>query len=401
MKIALLTYSTKPRGSVVHTWELATALHHLGHQVAVFALDKDGQGSDRSLPCDFHGIPAGPAPADMDALIQQRIAEFVAGLAKVKDTYDVYHAQDCLGANALVQLKQQGKIPHVVRTVHHVEDYASPYLRQCQDASIRQADLCLCVSHYWQKALAQDYPILAQRVVNGVDTQRFSPHSGPTDGALKTAYGLTGAPIYLTVGGIEPRKNSLCLLEAFAQLRHHHPQAQLVIAGGATLFDYQAYRERFFERVAALGLTVGLDIILPGVVPDADLPGLYRCADVFCFPSVKEGWGLVVLEAIAAGLPVITANQPPFTEFLTPDQALLVSPESVADLTQAMITAAQPQQAKSLVKNSQTILAQYTWQASAQQHLTAYETLLTRPQALPTRLSTLWIGKSPARATKL
>lgn len=81
---------------------------------------------------------------------------------------------------------------------------------------------------------------------------------------------------------------------------------------------------------------------LPGIVPDADLTGLYRCTAVFCFPSVKGGWGLVVLEAIAAGLPVITADQPPFTEFLTPNQALLIPPESVADLTQAMLAAAQP-----------------------------------------------------------
>ncbi len=376
MKIALLTYSTKPRGSVVHTWELATALHHLGHQVTVFALDKDGKGSDRSIPCVFHGIPAGPAPADMDALIQQRIDEFATGLSQTEDSYDIYHAQDCLGANALVQLKQQGRVPHVVRTVHHIEDFASPYLRQCQDKSIRQADLCLCVSHYWQNALAKDYQITAQRVVNGVDAQRFSPHPHPQDTALKTAYGLTGFPIYLTVGGIEPRKNSLCLLDAFAQVRHHHPQAQLAIAGGATLFDYHTYRDQFFQRVSALGLRVGLDVILPGVVPDADLPGLYRCADVFCFPSVKEGWGLVVLEAIAAGLPVITANQPPFTEFLTPDQALLIPPESVTDLTQAMIAAAQPDQAQTLGQNSQTILSQYTWQISAQQHLTAYGSLL-------------------------
>ncbi|MFH7245774.1 MAG: MSMEG_0565 family glycosyltransferase [Spirulina sp.] len=378
MKIALLTYSTKPRGSVVHTWELATALHHLGHQVTVFALDKDGQGSDRSLPCTFHGIPAGPAPANMDALIQQRIDEFATGLSQAEDRYDIYHAQDCLGANALVQLKQQGKASHVVRTVHHIEDFASFYLRQCQDKSIRQADLCLCVSSYWQKALAEDYYITAQRVVNGVDIQRFSPYPKSTDADLKTAYNLTGFPIYLTVGGIEPRKNSLGLLEAFAQVRRHHPQAQLVIAGGATLFDYQTYRDQFFQRVAALGLTVGLDIILPGVVPDADLPGLYRCADVFCFPSVKEGWGLVVLEAIAAGLPVITANQPPFTEFLTPDQALLIPPESVTDLTQAMIAAAQPDQAQTLGQNSQTILSQYTWQISAQQHLTAYHSLLNQ-----------------------
>jgi glycosyltransferase involved in cell wall biosynthesis len=53
---------------------------------------------------------------------------------------------------------------------------------------------------------------------------------------------------------------------------------------------------------------IGRSLILPGVIPDRDLPALYRIADAFVFPSVKEGWGLVVLEAIAAGVPVITSN---------------------------------------------------------------------------------------------
>ncbi len=375
MKIALLTYSTQPRGSVVHTWELATALHQLGHTVAIYALDKGGQGGYRPLPCGFYGIAAAPAPAAIDDLIRQRIQEFVTYLGAVDQTYDIYHAQDCIGANALVQLRQQGKVPHVVRTVHHVEDYASPYLRQCQDTSIRQTDLCLCVSDRWQQALAQDYGLAALRVVNGVNQDRFSPHPQAEDACLRATYGLTGHPIYLTVGGIEPRKNSITLLAAFAQVRSQYPQAQLVIAGGATLFDYQPYRDQFFQRLASLGLTVGTDVILPGVVPDAELPGLYRSADVFCFPSVKEGWGLVVLEAIAAGLPVVTANEPPFTEFLAPDQALLVPPESVLALAQAMVAAAQPTQAQALVQHSQTLLSQYTWPTSARQHLAAYQSL--------------------------
>ncbi|WP_198805605.1 MSMEG_0565 family glycosyltransferase [Leptolyngbya sp. BL0902] len=386
MKISLLTYSTKPRGSVVHTWELATALHHLGHQVAVYALDKDGQDIERVLPCPLHRIPASPAPADIDGLISQRIQEFVTGLARADHTYDIYHAQDCIGANALVTLRQQGLVPHVVRTVHHVEDYASAYLRQCQDTSIYQADLCLCVSDRWQQALANDYHLSAVRVVNGVDQQRFTNQPQSRDADIKNTYGLTGSPIYLTVGGIEPRKNSLRLLEAFSQVRHHHPQAQLVIAGGATLFDYQTYRDQFFQRVTDLGLTVGADLILPGVVPDAVLPGLYRSADVFCFPSIKEGWGLVVMEAIAAGLPVIVANEPPFTEFLTPQQALFVTPTAVSDIAKAMITAADPSQAQGFIHHSRAILPQYTWQASAQQHVLAYQRLISGAAAIPERL---------------
>ncbi|MEL6382732.1 MAG: MSMEG_0565 family glycosyltransferase [Cyanobacteria bacterium J06626_18] len=376
MKIAFLTYSTKPRGSVVHTWELAEALIELGHTVCVYALDKDGSGCDRPLACPIRLIPAQPAPEAIDALIQQRIQEFVDFLFTETETFDIYHAQDCIGANALLQLREAGQIPHFVRTVHHVEDYQSPYLQQCQDKSIRLPDLCLCVSDRWQQALQVEYGISAPRVVNGVNQRRFSPESTGQEAALKTAYDLTGSPLYLTVGGIEPRKNSIRLLEAFAQVLQTQPHAQLIIAGGATLFDYRSYREQFFRTAANLGIEEGRSLVLPGVIPDQDLPGLYRCADVFCFPSVKEGWGLVVLEAIAAGLPVITANQPPFIEFLSPHQALLVSPESIEQLAAAMLTASNSERSPTLIQNSQLILAEYTWARSAQLHIQAYEELL-------------------------
>ncbi|MBE7383017.1 MAG: MSMEG_0565 family glycosyltransferase [Leptolyngbya sp. SIO1E4] len=379
MKIALLTYSTKPRGSVVHTWELTAALTELGHAVCIYALDKDGSGCDRSLPCSIRLIAAQPAPAEIDGLIRQRIQEFVSVLSAETDTFDIYHAQDCIGANALLQLRQAGNIPHVVRTVHHVEDYQSPYLQQCQDKSIRLPDLCLCVSDRWQQTLKAEYGIVAPRVVNGVNQQRFSPAPTGQEATLKAAYGLTGAPIYLTVGGIEPRKNSIRLLEAFAQVLQTQPAAQLVIAGGATLFDYAPYREAFFQRAAALGIETGAALVLPGVVPDQDLPVLYRCADVFCFPSVKEGWGLVVLEAIAAGLPAIVANEPPFTEFLSAEQALFVSPDSVTAIAQAMVTAAQPRRSHALVQNSRAVLAQYTWSRSAHLHIQAYQQVLANP----------------------
>ncbi|MEO1147462.1 MAG: MSMEG_0565 family glycosyltransferase [Cyanobacteria bacterium J06638_22] len=377
MKVALLTYSTKPRGSVVHTWELADALTALGHEVCIYALDKEGSGCDRPLTTPLHLIPAQPALPNIDRLIQQRIQEFVAALENVSDRHDIYHAQDCIGANALLQLRERGLLPHVVRTVHHVEAYESLYLRECQDKSIRLPDLCLCVSDRWQKNLEDDFGLHAPRVYNGVNLKRFSPQPSGQEVALKTAYSLTGSPLYLTVGGIEPRKNSIRLLEAFAQVLTHRPTAQLIIAGGATLFDYQPYRDQFFQRATDLRIPVGQSLVLPGVIPDADLPSLYRCADVFCFPSTKEGWGLVVLEAIASGLPVITSNQPPFTEFLRPDQAFLVPPESSDRLANAMIQATDLAQTQPFIHHSQSLLSQYTWEFSAQRHLQLYQTLIT------------------------
>lgn len=376
LKIAFLTYSTKPRGSVVHTLELAEALQALGHSVCVYALDKDDSGFGRSLSCKVELVPAKPAPPEMDALIQQRIQEFVDYLADEPQIYDLYHAQDCISANALLRLREQRKIPHFFRTVHHIEDYASPYLQACQERSIYEPDLCFCVSDRWQTELLHHYNIDAPKVMNAVNLQRFSARPNGTESALKQRLGLHGSPIYLTVGGIEPRKNSINLLHAFAQVLKSHPHAQLVIAGGATLFDYQTYRDDFFALATLLGVPIDTSLILPGVIADDDLPTLYRTADAFVFPSTKEGWGLVVLEAIASGLPVITSNQAPFTEFLSDQQALLVEPDSPNAIAHAMRLIAQSSLAQTLIQTSQTILSHYTWEASAQLHIHHYRAKL-------------------------
>jgi glycosyltransferase-like protein len=379
LRIALFTYATKPRGGVIHTLELAAALENLGHIVSIYALDKDGSGFGRPVAGTSHLIPAQPVLGDTDALIRQRIQEFVDYLGNghlQAHPYDCYHAQDCLSANALAELRSLGQIPHFIRTVHHIESFNSPYLRACQECSILEANLCFCVSEFWQKELQQHYQIEAPRVINGINSDRFTPVPNGHEEALTQRFGLTGSPIYLSVGGIEPRKNSLNLLQAFADVLRQDPAAQWVIAGGATLFDYQSYREQFFTLAEQLGIVIGESLILPGILTDAELAALYRVVDAFVFPSLKEGWGLVVLEAIASGSPVITSNQPPFTEFLTSEQALMVNPNSPAAIAEAMLAVTKPKLARTLVQNSQQVCQFYTWERSAKMHLEHYYWLL-------------------------
>jgi len=369
LRIALFTYSTKPRGSVIHALELAEALHHLGHQVCLYALNKPGDCFDYNPSYQVCLIPAQPAPAETDVLIQQRIQEFVDYLSQELLGYDIYHAQDCLSANALAILREQHRIPQFVRTIHHIEDYSSIYLQHCQDRSIREADLCFCVSERWRQVIRQQYHIDSHRVLNGINLTRFSRFPNGIESDLKDRFSLYH-PLYLTVGGIEPRKNSLNLLKAFSLVQAKIPTAQLVIAGGATLFDYQSYRQQFFELVEQLDLHQS--VIVTGVLTGDELAALYRLADAFVFPSLKEGWGLVLLEAIASGLPVIISNQPPFTEFISPQQALLVDPEAPSDIAAAMYSILQPELAELLVTQSQPLLQNYSWQASAQLHLQYY-----------------------------
>jgi glycosyltransferase-like protein len=376
LRIALFTYSTKPRGGVIHTLELAEALHRLGQDVCVYALDKDDKGFDRSLACQYKLVPASAAPNEIDLLIRQRIQEFVDYLSQSEEIYDCYHAQDCLSANALVILRDRNKIPHLIRTIHHLENFSSPYLQECQRRSIEDADLCFCVSKVWQNAIAQQYQIQAKRVINGVNLQRFSSVASDCDDAIKQRFQIHGNPVYLTIGGIEPRKNSLKLLQAFAKVLTHYPNAQLIIAGGATLFDYQTYRDEFFTCAEDLEIAIGKSLLLPGVISEGELASLYRCADAFAFPSVQEGWGLVILEAIASGLPIITSKQEPFTEFLNDSQAILVDPNSTDAIAQAMKNICDRELVNCLVKNSQSVLFEYTWEKSAQIHLNYYQQLL-------------------------
>ena len=396
MKIALFTYSTKPRGGVIHTIELAEALQAVGHHVCIYALDKDNLGFHRTLNCPSKLIPTQPV-ADrqlllqkqsylqqgidknsnlVDKLIKQRIHEFIAYLSQESEQYAIYHSQDCISSNALKVMRDKKIIPHFIRTVHHIDEFNSPYLQQCHDRSIIEPDLCLCVSNYWQQQLQQQYQVNAPVVFNGVNTERFSRKVNGREAQLKQQLGINGNPVYLTIGGIEPRKNSLKLLQAFIEVQKTHPQAQLIIAGGETLFDYEPYRLQFFDLARQHKLKIGKSLILPGVISDRDIPVLYRCADAFVFPSIKEGWGLVLLEAIASGLPVITSNIPPFTEFLNEKSALPIDPNSSSAIADAMRTILDIQLTQKLLEHSASIPLQYSWQNSAQTHLDLYQKLL-------------------------
>lgn len=409
LSIALFTYSTKPRGGVIHTLELGEALQAAEHRVCIYALDKDNIGFHRSLRCSSKLVPTKPVVdrqlllsrkqdfiqvknrVDLvDELIKQRIQEFVDYLSQETETYDVYHSQDCISSNALKVLRDRKIISSFIRTVHHIDEFNSPYLQECHDRSILEPDLCLCVSNYWQQQLQQQYKIDAPVVINGVDLKKFSSQLNgfgrsastrnlritPEETKLKKRLGINGDPVYLTIGGIEPRKNSLKLLEAFCKVLKTRPQAQLIIAGGETLFDYEPYRVEFFEIAKQNKIIIGKSLILPGVIADEDLPVLYRCADAFVFPSVKEGWGLVLLEAIASGLPVITANIPPFTEFLDDKSAFLVNPCSSDDIADAMLDVLNEDRARELIYHSKDIPSQYSWQKSARIHLKHYAKLL-------------------------
>ncbi len=373
LRIAMLSHSTNPRGGVVHAMQLSEALAALGHKVVLHAPDAKGTGFFRKPACGAVCIPVAPAPADMTAMVEQRIADYVSYF-EMSDlcAFDIFHAHDGISGNALATLKARGLIPAFARTVHHIDQFSDPGLMELQDRSIDRADLFFAVSTLWQKALKETRNISATIVGNGVDAVRFSPDVDC--GALRQRLNLPEGPVFLAVGGIEARKNTLGMLEAFRQMRAVRPDAQFVIAGGASLLDHRGYQGEFRAALAALGEHAAAVHVL-GTIADEDMPSLYRLADTLVFASVKEGFGLVVLEAMASGTPVVVSSIAPFTEYLKHDDVFWCDPHNPASIADAMAISLVAPLRERLIPRGLAIAAHHSWQRTAAAHLSAYETL--------------------------
>jgi glycosyltransferase involved in cell wall biosynthesis len=201
-------------------------------------------------------------------------------------------------------------------------------------------------------------------VRNGVDPRRFRPAAKRSRNERFTV---------LTVGGIEPRKGSLTLLEGFAVLRDLVPEQDpvLLIAGGMTLFDYRDERERFDALAGELGVSPQV----LGPLPSAEIERLFQTADAFAFPSVKEGFGLAALEALAAELPVVASDLDVFDDFLVDEVSALLTPVGDgAALGRALARLAlDPELAERLRAGGRAIVPRYTWDAAAEAHERVYE----------------------------
>ncbi|GJD94855.1 MSMEG_0565 family glycosyltransferase [Methylobacterium iners] len=375
LRIAILTHSTNPRGGVAHCLALAEALCALGHEAVVHAPDPSGGGFFRDAAGPTVSVAATPVASTTVDLVRARINDYLRHFATpAACDFDVFHAHDGIGGNALATLRHRRLVPGFVRTVHHVDSFSDPVLAEWQDRAIREATRLLCVSRTWADWIRDDFGVKAGIVGNGVDLTVYRREPTEADGALRERWSLGPGPVVLSVGGFEERKNTAGIIAAFARLRERHPEAQLVVAGGASLLDHSSYRARCRAALSAAGLEVGrgLPVVETGPVPQADMPALYRVADVLAFPSWKEGFGLCVLEAMACGTPTIVSDLPPFTEHLNRADALFVDPADPDELARAMTAALTPERRAGLQSAGRARAAAHSWRACAERHLDAY-----------------------------
>lgn len=359
----------------MHTLSLADAMADKAMPVRIVALGDPALGFFRPVKAP-HSFVVPSAPAEtLEKRVFASIDDLETGLSSVADEVDVFHTQDCISARAAARVRDAGAKVRVLRTVHHVDDFTTAALIECQRMAIEEPDSLIVVSEDWRNRLKADYGVDATVIHNGVDASRFAPIDPGRRGALRDRAGLADRFVFLSVGGIEPRKGSIFLFQAMALLaRDINPAPAVVVVGGHSFQDYSRYRDEVLATLPGLGLRLGRDVILAGSIGDVELHEWYRSADALVFPSTKEGWGLAVLEAMAADLPVVSSDIAVLREYLRPDETAVMTrvgdPESLAEGMSRVVRDAGLRE--TLIGGGRALIPAFSWQRAADEHAALY-----------------------------
>ncbi|CAB4719295.1 unannotated protein [freshwater metagenome] len=377
MRVAMLSWEYPPLvvgGISAHVEGLAQALVRAGHEVVVFSLHHADVPDDITVDgvrvlrarTDLPWIPEGDLVARMASANHQ-----IVQLAAQLDTWrpDVVHAHDWLVAWAGDTLRALWGIP-LVATIHATErgrhgGHLPPGMPAAINAAewwlTYQAREVICCSRFMAREVVDGFDLPLDKlhlVPNGVDPRLWAP-AAPN--------GAGREPLVLAWGRVQYEKGFQVLASAIALLRQRVPGIHCVIAGrGSYLPDLQSHID--LEGVS--------DIVqLAGFVPDTDLRTLLHRAGCAVIPSLYEPFGIVALEAMAAGAPTIVARTGGLAEILDGTGAgLLFEPGSAEELASAIEKVlTDPAAAAALTSASADLLGEhYSWDAIAVSTLAVY-----------------------------
>jgi alpha-1,3-rhamnosyl/mannosyltransferase len=246
------------------------------------------------------------------------------------------------------------------------------YARAMVRRALDRADRIITVSYNSKRDLIDYFGVKASRVeviYNGV-SPAFQPNV-PQDERRRVAdrYGLP-MPYLLFLGGEKPHKNIQNVVRAFAQARRKHALAHALVLAGPLPKD----TARLEALLRALDLTGS--VLRPGIVEEADLPGLYAGADAFLYPTLYEGFGLPVVEAMACGTPVLTSANSALQE-IAGGFAYLVDPMDVEAIAKGIgVLTGEPKVRADLTELGKKRALDFSWDKAAEKTLDVYAAAL-------------------------
>lgn len=377
MKIALVSpydfaFPSGVNNNIIHT---ADCFREWGHDVTIIGPCSDDEAP---LPPQFisalGGVLSFPfAGSRARVSLSPRVYRQVKKLLQ-QQQFDVIHLHEPMTpALPLAALRHAPLYPKslIVGTFHAYREssasyyYGKPILKRFFKRLAGRIAVSPAARDYIISYFPGDYVIIP----NGIDVKRFGddqvkPWSRYQDGKLNILF----------VGRLEKRKGVRFLLQAFQRVKVLIPQTRLIVVGAYDEEDKQPFLEYVWKHQLA-------DACFVGWVPDKDLPRYYRSCHVFCAPSTgSESFGLILLEAMAAGKPIVTCNIPGYRTVMADGQeGLMVPPEDEEALAQALIRLLRDPAARQVMGQRGRAKAQaYAWERVSEQVLIYYQELMAQ-----------------------
>ncbi|MBD1914969.1 glycosyltransferase family 1 protein [Leptolyngbya sp. FACHB-60] len=255
-----------------------------------------------------------------------------------------------------------------LRYPEYVTAVVSTYSQRVQQC-LGWTDLVVTISESSKRDIVEYMGVSPERIWVTPLASRYADDTQAVSRAVK-AVDLGDRPYILFVSTLEPRKNVVRLIQAFDQLKNKHRIDHQLVLVGQKGWQF----EPIFEAIAASPWKHHIRHL--DYLSDAEVAYCYKNADVFAYPSLYEGFGLPVLEAMTLGCPVVTANTSSLPE-VAGDAALLVDPTSVEDLAEALGRVIGDRSLRqAMIAQGYQQAAQFSWTRTAKLTLAAYRSLL-------------------------
>jgi glycosyltransferase involved in cell wall biosynthesis len=290
-----------------------------------------------------------------------------------KNPVDVYHTQYITPFFVPKEIK-------IITHIHDVSFLAYPefikksdlfFLKFLIPKSLKRADKIIAVSEFTKNEIIKYYQIDPEKieiVYNAVSEDFMrNDYSGNELFAIRKKYNLPGKYI-LYIGTMQPRKNISVLVNAFAAVKNRIPGMKLVLSGNKNAHNFDKKIDKEIKR-----LKLNDDVIFSGFVDESDKAALFQMAEVFVYPSLYEGFGIPMLEAMSQKIPVLISDIPVHHE-TAKDGALYFNPESVDEISEKLYNIlADENLKKNLINLGLRRLDFFSWEKSAWDILRIYQ----------------------------
>ena len=394
--IAMLTPHGDPLGRIgdpdiggqcVYVRELSRHLSDSGCRVIVYTRDReDGRPTRESFAAhaEVVRVPCGPPGFIPKEQLLPYLDEFAAHIANEISDVTILHSHYWDGGHVADKLRNRQSWFHTTHSIGKLKQQALPdeakysyedRIRIETDV-YRGCDRVVALTDLEKTQIAHLYGVRADRIVvisPGVDLTKYRPAENPA--ALRTRLGLPLGRIVFTLGRLDERKGfDLFLRGAGELLRHHHDlDPHFVISAGVQSESERRERAKMDRISTEEGLGnrfTWLDILTP-----EEVPAYYGASDVFVLPSRYEPFGIVMLEAMACGVPVVaTCHGGPSKVIEDGIDGLLVDPTRPSDVAGAIarLLGSEAMRSQFGVRGREKVEKTYGWPAIARQHLEAY-----------------------------